>query len=220
MDDLYASSSSEEVSDDSGDDDGEAATPADPKAAKRRNKQTQVLAEILKTEENYVRDLTAIGQNYIRPMQDPHLNLFDAETVTILFSNIEQIITAQTTFLVGLTKAAEGDALSVARCFLEAATAFKLHSTYCSNHPRASEALDTMLKEDEKMWAFFEGCRMILENALSVSALMLKPIQRICQYPMMLKELAGTCEPDSEAAKAVMEAKDIMNVRRSYHCSV
>lgn len=48
----------------------------------------------------------------------------------------------------------------------------------------------------------------------------IKPIQRICQYPMMLKELAGTCEPDSEAAKAVMEAKDIMNVRRSYHCLV
>lgn len=208
LDELYASSSDEE------DDWAEVSKSInydDPQAVKRRNKQKQVIAEILKTEENYVRDLLSILNSYIHPMRAPQLNLFEPGTSAIIFSNVEQLAETQEGFLEALRIASKDDALSVADCFIKHATQFRLHSTYCSCHPRAAEALEKMLNEDEQIWAFFESCRMLLDNALSVSALMLKPVQRICQYPMMLKELIGTCEPSSQALKACTEARDIMN---------
>jgi cell division control protein 24 len=50
--------------------------------------------------------------------------------------------------------------------------------------------LEKLLANSEQAWSFFEGCRLLLDGAMSVAALMIKPVQRICQYPMLLGELA------------------------------
>jgi hypothetical protein len=63
------------------------------------------------------------------------------------------------------------------------------------------------------MESFFEGCRLLVEKDILLQGFLLKPIQRICQYPLQLKELVKCTEeshPDAEAVKAALEVMQVM----------
>eukprot|EP00040_Diaphanoeca_grandis_P007008 m.39356 g.39356 ORF g.39356 m.39356 type:complete len:1062 (+) comp18174_c1_seq2:282-3467(+) len=201
--DVYASSSS------SSDEDEEDELDQNTKELYKRKKEKQamVVQEIIKTEQNYVRDLFSMGKGYINPMRDPQQTAFGDDLIDVLFSNVEQLLQQQTTFLGALEKAKDNQALGISEAFLAHSAGFRQHSTYCSNHPRAGEELERLLHEDQQAWSFFEACRMLLDDAsLSVSALMLKPVQRICQYPMLFDELKKTCQPDSKEFEITTQA--------------
>lgn len=42
---------------------------------------------------------------------------------------------------------------------------------------------------DLQIESFFEGCRLMVEKAIALEGFLLLPVQRICRYPLMLKEL-------------------------------
>eukprot|EP00041_Stephanoeca_diplocostata_P034965 m.1214994 g.1214994 ORF g.1214994 m.1214994 type:complete len:1097 (-) comp24607_c0_seq1:4742-8032(-) len=181
---------------------------------KRRGKQRKIIEEIVKTETDYMEKLHTITKGYITPMRPLVGQLFDESTIGMLFSNVEQLVQSQRTFVADLERAGERyDAALVAEAFLKHNSSFKLYSLYCNNHPRAVDALETMVSNDDRIWSFFEGCRMIVDGALSVAALMIKPVQRICQYPMLLDELRGRCLPDTDehlmCSKAMEQMREI-----------
>ena len=122
----------------------------------------------------------------------------------MLFSNVEQLWSHQKTFVARLKVLVEEQGpRGASECFLEFADSFEIYSVYCSNHTRGSEALEQLLAQSEQAWSFFEGCRLLLDGAMSVAALMIKPVQRICQYPLLLGELVkvtGDGHPDYQSA--------------------
>lgn len=62
-------------------------------------------------------------------------------------------------------------------------TFYELYSHYCQNHPR-SESLREMVGESN---AFFQSCQTKLGHKLPLAAYLLKPIQRITKYQLLLK---------------------------------
>jgi len=178
--------------------------------AKRVRRLRQTIEEVAQTERDYVKKLFGMGKGYVTPMRPLVGELFDESTIGSLFCNLEHLLQGQVTFLDDIEKAAEAnDPKMVADAFINSLSLFRLYSPYCNNHPRAVATLEELVAEDDRIWSFFEGCRMLLDGELSVSALMIKPVQRICQYPMLLAELEKRTQGTPEHAR-VKEAGDLM----------
>ncbi|KAK2176919.1 hypothetical protein NP493_631g01052 [Ridgeia piscesae] len=80
-------------------------------------------------------------------------------------------------------------------CFLRHRRGFELYSEYCNNHPLACEQL-RILKQNKKYQQFFEACRLLQQMIeIPLEGFLLIPVQKICKYPLQLKELLRFTRP-------------------------
>ena len=72
----------------------------------------------------------------------------------------------------------------IGRVFLEYSDNFEIYSIYCRNSKK-SEELRRILGRN----AFLQSCQNKLNHALPLSAYLLKPIQRLTKYQLLLEQL-------------------------------
>ncbi|XP_033106300.1 guanine nucleotide exchange factor DBS-like isoform X4 [Anneissia japonica] len=154
------------------------------------SKRGHVMNELIETERLYVKELQAVIAGYIEQMNNPSLKHLIppalVEKTEVLFANWEQLFQFhKNTFLVDLENCQSTPAL-VGRCFVDREHEInKLYSTYCQNKPQA-EALRRECGNDNP---FFVECQKQLGHRLPLSAYLLKPVQRITKYQLLLKEM-------------------------------
>ncbi|XP_056449819.1 guanine nucleotide exchange factor DBS-like [Gadus chalcogrammus] len=151
-------------------------------------RRSHVMNELLETERAYVEELLCVLEGYAAEMENPamaHLlprGLLHKKDV--LFGNMPQIYSFHKgTFLKELEAYTDCPEM-VGRCFLERMGELRIYEAYCQNKPR-SESL-------WRQWsdcAFFQACQRRLEHKLGLDSYLLKPVQRITKYQLLLKEL-------------------------------
>uniref|UniRef100_A0A673N4C5 Phosphatidylinositol 3,4,5-trisphosphate-dependent Rac exchanger 1 protein-like n=1 Tax=Sinocyclocheilus rhinocerous TaxID=307959 RepID=A0A673N4C5_9TELE len=141
-----------------------------------------VLNEILNTERDYVRNL-AFLQSVSRLGQR-----------RILFSNIEFILEVHYEFLSTLDASLQPEPQahhSLGHVFLKFRDRFSVYGEYCSNHEKALRLLMELNKIPHVRTFLLH--LMLLGGKKStdvpLEGYLLSPIQRICKYPLLLKEL-------------------------------
>ena len=72
----------------------------------------------------------------------------------------------------------------IGRVFLEYSDNFEIYSIYCRNSKK-SEELRRILGKN----AFLQSCQNKLNHALPLSAYLLKPIQRLTKYQLLIEQL-------------------------------
>ncbi|KAK6619582.1 hypothetical protein RUM43_012339 [Polyplax serrata] len=160
-----------------------------------KSKRQHILAELLETEQVYVKELQSIIKGYKEEMDSPEMKpLIPAELVgksDVLFGNLQEIYTFHNdTFLKDLQNCISTTEL-VALCFTHRKNEFyKLYSYYCQNSPK-SEQLRELIGERN---FFFGACQIKLGHKLPLAAYLLKPIQRITKYQLLLKDLLRSSE--------------------------
>lgn len=95
------------------------------------------------------------------------------------------------TFLEDLGKA-DGESTKVANCFLVHDSGFRVYNEYCTNYPRTMEVLGELTR-DERMAALFRERQTALGHALPLGSYLLKPVQRILKYHLLLQVQYGFC---------------------------
>ncbi|KAL4656536.1 guanine nucleotide exchange factor DBS-like isoform X1 [Arapaima gigas] len=147
-----------------------------------------VMNELLETERAYVEELLCVLQGYAAEMDNPSMtHLIPSMLLNkkeILFGNMLEIYQFhKRTFLRELETYTEYPEL-VGRCFLQRMTDLQIYEKYCQNKPR-SESLWRQCSD----CAFFQECQKKLEHKLGLDSYLLKPVQRITKYQLLLKEL-------------------------------
>ncbi|XP_056144826.1 guanine nucleotide exchange factor DBS isoform X3 [Lampris incognitus] len=147
-----------------------------------------VMNELLETERAYVEELLCVLQGYASEMDNPamvHLIPLPLQNKKeVLFGNMPEIYHFhKRTFLRELEQYTDCPEL-VGRCFLERMTDLQIYEKYCHNKPR-SESLWRQCSD----CAFFQECQKKLEHKLGLDSYLLKPVQRITKYQLLLKEL-------------------------------
>ncbi|KAK3914448.1 Guanine nucleotide exchange factor DBS [Frankliniella fusca] len=180
------------------------------------SKQGHVLTELVTTEQAYVSELGAIIRGYKHELEnDKYQTMIPVQLQgksNILFGNLEEIHAfhanvflpeLQNCVLQGGPAGAGAAAELVALCFTQCREQlFQLYSAYCQNIPR-SEALRDAVPEAA---LFFQACQMKLGHKLPLAAYLLKPVQRITKYQLLLKDLANKGGGDtSEALEAALD---------------
>uniref|UniRef100_A0A672Z2A2 Mcf.2 cell line derived transforming sequence-like b n=1 Tax=Sphaeramia orbicularis TaxID=375764 RepID=A0A672Z2A2_9TELE len=179
-----------------------------------------VMNELLETERAYVEELLCVLQGYASEMDNPAMaHLIPAPLQNkkeILFGNMPEIYHFhKRTFLRELEQYTDCPEL-VGRCFLERMTDLQIYEKYCHNKPR-SESLWRQCSD----CAFFQECQKKLEHKLGLDSYLLKPVQRITKYQLLLKEMlkySKTCEGADDLQEALSSILGILKaVNDSMH---
>lgn len=164
----------------------------------------KLLNEILNTERTYVNDLKIIKEVYMTPLKES--GIITPEQQKNLFANVEEIeLLNRSQVLAKIEsrfKEAEETGLPVYKIqlgdiFLELSVHLKHYTEYCSNQPGALAMLDELEKANSEFAAFTKNLmdNDTLVRGLSLLSFIIKPVQRLCKYPLLLRELITNSDP-------------------------
>nr|XP_006811250.1 PREDICTED: guanine nucleotide exchange factor DBS-like [Saccoglossus kowalevskii] len=174
------------------------------------SKRRHIMKELIDTERFYVKELLSIIEGYEYQMDNYELQHLIPPLLIgkrdVLFANLEDIHEFhRSIFLVDLENCRDTPPL-VGRCFVSRKNELdKLYSIYCQNKPQ-SEILRRECGNDND---FFKECQQRLNHRLPLSAYLLKPVQRITKYQLLLKEMLKYSH-NEEGYEALQEALDSM----------
>ncbi|EDS39845.1 dbl [Culex quinquefasciatus] len=172
----------------------------------RKLKRGHVLAELLETERIYVAEMGSILKGYRDEMLSEEMSSLVPPGLQgkadILFGNLHELYTFHNDiFLKDLENCISTTEL-VALCFVQRRdTFFRLYSYYCQNIPRSERLRETLVDTH----LFLQECQKKLGHKLPLAAYLLKPVQRITKYQLLLKDLlkfsdTGTCSRELQKA--------------------
>ncbi|XP_066546525.1 triple functional domain protein isoform X7 [Amia ocellicauda] len=178
-----------------------------------------VLQELVDTERDYVRDLGYVVEGYMNKMKEDGVPDDMKGKDKIVFGNIHQIYDWHKDFFLGELEKCLEDPDKLASLFVKNERRLHMYIVYCQNKPKSehivSEYIDT----------YFEDLKQRLGHRLQITDLLIKPVQRIMKYQLLLKDFlkyskkVGIDSVELEKAVEVMcivpkRCNDMMNVGR------
>ncbi|XP_064412056.1 pleckstrin homology domain-containing family G member 1 isoform X2 [Latimeria chalumnae] len=174
----------------------------------------RVVHEILETERTYVHDLKSIVQDYLDCITDQSRPSLGMEERLALFGNIRDIYHFNSELLQDLENC-DNDPVAIAECFVAKNEEFHIYTQYCTNYPR-SVAVLTECMRNKVLAKFFRERQEALKHSLPLGSYLLKPVQRILKYHLLLHEIANHLDKDTEGYDVVLDAIDTMQ-RVAWH---
>ncbi|KAH3742874.1 actin cortical patch component, with ef hand and wh2 motif panl [Pelomyxa schiedti] len=153
-----------------------------------------LIDELRFTEEKYVQDLQLIISVFLKPLQSLK-TLTDTEMASI-FSNIENLFQINKRLLGKLQdiatelKANPHMIPSVGPAFLSLKSEFSAaYSRICKNH-NISHEITQLEERNAQFREWLSLCQQLPEcHSLDLKAYIIKPLQRVCRYPLILEQL-------------------------------
>ncbi|ORX90617.1 hypothetical protein K493DRAFT_265550 [Basidiobolus meristosporus CBS 931.73] len=160
--------------------------PLSSTAQERLRKQT--VKELLITERKYVQDLETL-QEYMQELQ-LH-KVVSNDVLRNLFANLDGLVDFQRRFLIGVEANAELPPTEqrFGALFIQMETSFTVYEPFCANYLHASEIV---LAEAPNLMKLAH----VVEPTYGLPSLLIKPIQRVCKYPLLLMQLGKLMSPD------------------------
>ncbi|NWQ77844.1 PKHG1 protein, partial [Columbina picui] len=174
----------------------------------------RVVQEILETERMYVQDLKSIVKDYLDCITDQTKLSLGTEERSALFGNIRDIYHFNSELLQDLENC-ENDPVAIADCFVSKSEDFHIYTQYCTNYPR-SVAVLTECMRNKTLAKFFRERQEALQHSLPLGSYLLKPVQRILKYHLLLHEIENHLDKDTEGYDVVLDAIDTMQ-RVAWH---
>uniref|UniRef100_A0A4W5JUT2 Trio Rho guanine nucleotide exchange factor a n=1 Tax=Hucho hucho TaxID=62062 RepID=A0A4W5JUT2_9TELE len=178
-----------------------------------------VLLELVETERDYVRDLGVVVGGYMTRMKEEGVPDDMKGKDKIVFGNIHQIYDWHRDFFMGELEKCLEDPERLGPLFVKHERRLHMYVVYCQNKPKSelivSEYIDT----------YFEDLKQRLGHRLQITDLLIKPVQRIMKYQLLLKDFlkfskkAGLDSVELEKGVEIMcivpkRCNDMMNVGR------
>ncbi|XP_060722247.1 rho guanine nucleotide exchange factor TIAM2 isoform X2 [Tachysurus vachellii] len=170
----------------------------------------KVIQELVDTEKSYVKDLGCLFEIYLKPLErETFLSLGEMES---LFGSLPEMLDFQRVFLQTLEEKTSSSPdfmtlqtaeqlkkllSSLGGSFLYYADHFKLYSGFCANHIKVQKVLERA-KTDKAFKEFLEERNPTKQHSSTLESYLIKPVQRVLKYPLLLRELVSLTDPESE----------------------
>ncbi|XP_047655170.1 rho guanine nucleotide exchange factor 38 [Phacochoerus africanus] len=187
-------------------------------------KRSKIIKELIQTERDYLNDLELCVKEVIQPLRNKQIDRLDVDS---LFSNIEsvhQISAKLLSLLEEATTDVEPAMQVIGEVFLQIKGPLEdIYKIYCYQHDEAHSVLESYEKEEE-LKQHLSLCIQSLKkiymqegkpNLLDMGSLMIKPIQRVMKYPLLLCELRNSTprsHPDFKALEDAFAAVKDINI--------
>ncbi|KAJ8918408.1 hypothetical protein NQ315_008105 [Exocentrus adspersus] len=178
----------------------------------------KVILELVETERTYVKHLNNLLENYLEPLKRETF-LSNAE-INALFGNIQEIVAFQRQFLQNLEEALELEPdfhkfeyssqfknvlFSIGSAFLYYVNHFKLYSSFCASHSKAQKVLHPN-EGNQALQEFLAARNPKQQHSSTLESYLIKPIQRILKYPLLLQQLRNLTDSNSDEHQHLVEA--------------
>ena len=180
-----------------------------------KDMRTNVVNEIIQTEEDYVRDLDVIVNTYLLGLRNQE-KLLAPKDLDLIFSNTEQLLAINTELLRDLGRG-RGDptcdvesAKGVAEAFIRLGPYLKSYTVYCAQQQHAVAHLTQLAQKNERLAEVLNHYKSTpAARKLDLPSYLIKPVQRICKYPLLLRELIKAT-PEGHADHAPLKQAESM----------
>ncbi|XP_049853419.1 uncharacterized protein LOC126334820 isoform X1 [Schistocerca gregaria] len=168
----------------------------------------RVVMEIIDTEAVYVRDLQQIIEGYLEKWRSSPDCPLTEKQLEDLFNNIEEIYMFNRGFLEELEQCGL-DPVKVARCFVRKNAGFSIYTQYCTNYPRTVSLLTELMRQEDIVRLFRER-QASLQHTLPLGSYLLKPVQRILKYHLLLQNIVKHYVYEAEGYSDIVDALSTM----------
>uniref|UniRef100_A0A671T981 Kalirin-like n=1 Tax=Sinocyclocheilus anshuiensis TaxID=1608454 RepID=A0A671T981_9TELE len=167
---------------------------------KSARKKEYIMTELLQTERAYVRDLQECLETFLWEMTSgAEIPSGIANKEHVIFGNIQEIYEFHNNIFLKELENYEQLPEDVGHCFVTWADKFHMYVTYCKNKPDSSQLIQGQAGR------FFDEIQRRHGLANSISSYLIKPVQRITKYQLLLKELLTCCEEGKGEIKEGLE---------------
>lgn len=180
------------------------------KCKKMKEQRQNVISELVMTEKEYVRDLKMTYEVF--NLHNPTILHERGINVKALFGNILEVMQAAEEFLDSLQFAMKGKSdenQCVGPVFLKHANLIKkVYGEYCANHENALGLLEKY-KTIPAAQSVFDKAMETLRyqvTCFNVGSVLIKPVQRLLKYPLMLNELIKCTEDQHKDKEDLLKA--------------
>ncbi|KAI5734693.1 hypothetical protein M8J77_009547 [Diaphorina citri] len=160
---------------------------------KSARKKEFIMAELLQTERTYVKDLDTCIKVFLQESRShPNLPSGLVGKHDIIFGNIEEIRDFHRDIFLKELEKYENMPEDLGHCFVTWAQKFNMYVHYCRNKPDSNALLV------QHGGPLFEELQKKHRVDHPVSAYLIKPVQRITKYQLLLKDLQGEIKGQGE----------------------
>uniref|UniRef100_F7E158 Pleckstrin homology and RhoGEF domain containing G4B n=1 Tax=Ornithorhynchus anatinus TaxID=9258 RepID=F7E158_ORNAN len=151
------------------------------------NKVQHIMDEMITTEREYVRALGYIIDNYFPEMERMDLPQDLRGKRNVIFGNLEKLHDFHSHYFLKELEHCRNCPLPVSHCFLRHEEQFGMYALYSKNKPQS----DALLTSHGNI--FFKNKQQDLGDKMDLASYLLKPIQRMSKYALLLKDLIQEC---------------------------
>ncbi|XP_059613390.1 uncharacterized protein LOC132259677 [Phlebotomus argentipes] len=146
-----------------------------------------IMREMIGTERDYVRSLQYIIENYTQELLRDDIPQALRGQRNVIFGNVERIYEFHQQYFLEELERFEKNPLKVGSTFLRHESKFYLYALYNKNKPKS----DSLMSEYGT--AFFKSKQLELNDKMDLASYLLKPVQRMGKYALLLQQLMKAC---------------------------
>jgi hypothetical protein len=161
---------------------------AEPPAPKKSMLE-MVLDEFVDTERAYVADLKLVQSIYISELRADK-KLASSDDIQRIFGNWEQLIMVNEQILEAIDKPDGSGKAKIGATFVALGDFLKMYNAYCASQASALDVVVKLQKDRGDFDSFLRYTELRPEcRGLNLGAFLVKPMQRVCKYPLLFREL-------------------------------
>ncbi|XP_069496211.1 rho guanine nucleotide exchange factor 17 [Ambystoma mexicanum] len=172
-----------------------------------------VIMTLLDTEQSYVESLRTLMQGYMKPLKQPENScLCDPALVDEIFDQIPELLEHHEQFLEQVHSCVESwhEMQKVGEVLVQSFSKdilVKIYSAYIDNFLNAKDAVRIAREARPAFLKFLEQCMRENKEKQALSDLMIKPVQRIPRYELIVKDLLKHTPEDHPDHPCLMDAQ-------------
>uniref|UniRef100_A0ABD2X329 Puratrophin-1 n=1 Tax=Trichogramma kaykai TaxID=54128 RepID=A0ABD2X329_9HYME len=142
-----------------------------------------IMREMIQTERDYVKSLEYIIENYIPELLREDIPQSLRGQRNVIFGNVEKIYEFHSQYFLRELESCEHSPMMVGQSFLRHEKKFYLYALYNKNKPNS----DSLMAEYGT--TFFKAKQLELGDKMDLASYLLKPVQRMGKYALLLQQL-------------------------------
>ncbi|KAK6320966.1 hypothetical protein J4Q44_G00079420, partial [Coregonus suidteri] len=194
--------SSVSLTDPIGDETQEDSSLADTQAEENGSnvlKLQRIMEELLLTEREYVRSLGYVREHYFPELERPDVPQDLRGQRGNIFGNLEKLHDFHRHHFLKELEGCLREPFRVGRCFLRHRESFGLYALFSKNKPQSDSLLINHGHD------FFKQKQLQLGDKMDLSSYLLKPVQRISKYSLLLQDMVRECGPNRSCEEAEVQ---------------
>ncbi|NXG48568.1 PKHG4 protein, partial [Psilopogon haemacephalus] len=168
------------------------------------SKLRHIVEEMVSTEREYVRSLRYIIDSYFPELERADLPQDLRGKRSVIFGNLEKLYDFHSQYFLRELESCCHHPLRLSHCFLRHKDQFGLYALYSKNKPKS----DALLSSHGN--SFFKFKQVQLGDKMDLASYLLKPIQRMSKYALLLKDLIKECSEAQEQELGYLRAAQEM----------
>eukprot|EP01091_Cochliopodium_minus_P003988 TRINITY_DN13914_c0_g1_i1.p1 TRINITY_DN13914_c0_g1~~TRINITY_DN13914_c0_g1_i1.p1 ORF type:complete len:329 (+),score=73.68 TRINITY_DN13914_c0_g1_i1:102-1088(+) len=170
---------------------------------KKVDRKTLLVMEIIATESDYVKSISYLLKNYLSVLE----NTITTNDINLIFSNIIWIFNINSEFESELKEFQrnQGDMSEMFDILSKYSELFKAYGTYGSSYDDALIHLALLKKDNQNFAKTLTEIEKSDGKKWNLETYLITPIQRICRYPLLLRELISCTDTEDPNYKILLE---------------